>query len=197
MILVDLLLISGRSLRFKRGLPQICPVRVISSAGKSGHTYFMFKPEVQIVLLAAGLVCGCAGAQSNAIDQSSAAEQRPAAESPAQAGLQPDGSYVLSASELALNCHKLAGRTLVRILQIRDYELTRKGSLAARGLQKVVTPVFGGTERGADPDADYRRDRAMVEAYNRRLAEKGCKSFDLVKELQPKPAAESPKLEKR
>jgi hypothetical protein len=40
--------------------------------------------------------------------------------------------------------------------------------------------------------ADYRRDRASVEAYNRRLEEKRCKAFDLVKELQPKPAAESP-----
>lgn len=148
-------------------------------------------------MLAASLVCGCAGAQSGAIDASSAAEQGAATATRIHAGLQPDGSYVLSASELALNCRKLAGRTLVRILQIRDYELTRKGSFAAQGLQKVVTPVFGGTERGADPDADYRRDRAMVEAYNRRLAEKGCKSFDLVKELQPKPAAESPKLEKR
>ena len=157
----------------------------------------MLNRELCLMLLAVGgLACGCAGAQSGAIDSASTASAAgPAAAKPepAKPGLQPDGTYVLSPSELALNCRKLTGRTLVRILQIRDHELTRSGSVAARSLQKVVTPVFGGTERGADPDADYRRDRAMVEAYNRRLAEKGCKSFDLVKELQPKPAAESPK----
>jgi hypothetical protein len=106
--------------------------------------------------------------------------------------LKPDGTYVLSEAELALDCKKLTGRTLVRILQIRDYQLTRKGSAAARGSQQVIAPIFGGTTYGADPEADYRRDRAIVEAYNRRLAEKQCKVFDLVKELQPKPAGESP-----
>ncbi len=80
----------------------------------------------------------------------------------------------------------------VRILQIRDYEERNKGSVAARGAQQVIAPIFGGTSYGADPEADYRRDRAIVEAYNRRLAEKNCKVFDLVKELQPKPAGESP-----
>lgn len=120
----------------------------------------------------------------------------PARSAPAP-GLQPDGTYVLGPNEMALSCRELSGRTLVRILEIRDYELSRSGSIAARSLQKAVTPIFGGTQRGADPEADYRHDRAMVEAYNRRLAEKGCKTFDLSKELQPKPAAEEPILVKK
>jgi len=125
-------------------------------------------------------------------------EAKPAANpAPSSPGLQPDGTYVLSEAELALNCKKLTGRAMVRLFQIRDYELSSKSSFASRQFQKVTTPVFGGTARGADPDADYRLDRAMIEAYNRRLQEKGCKSFDLVKELQPKPAAESPALAKR
>jgi len=162
------------------------------------------KPNL-LLLLAAALLPGCAGADSAALAPAApatTAEQKaaiPAAAPPATAapGLQPDGTYVLNRSELALNCKKLAGRTVVRILQIRDYELSRKTSFASRQAQKIVTPVFGGTGYGADPDADYRRDRAIVEAYNRRLAEKRCKSFDLVKELQPKPAAESPELVRR
>ena len=150
--------------------------------------------------LALGIILSaCASAETMGLAPASEADvsARVSAKPPPEPGLQPDGSYVLSPSELALNCRKLTGRTLVRILQIRDYELSRSGSVAARGIQQVVTPVLGGTQRGADPDADYRRDRAMVEAYNRRLAEKGCKSFDLVKELQPKPAAETPALVKR
>lgn len=149
-----------------------------------------------LFLVVAGALLGaCAGADSGDLPPagaSAAVKSAPAA----KPGLQPDGTYVLSPEELALSCRKLAGRTLVRILQIRDYELSRSGSAVAQNIQKVVVPVFGGTERGADPDADYRRDRAIVEAYNRRLQEKGCKSFDLVKELQPKPAAESPALVK-
>jgi hypothetical protein len=117
---------------------------------------------------------------------------------PAQMGtMQPDGTYKLSDAELSLNCKKLTGRTFVRILQIRDHELSQKSSPIAQGAQQVVSPVFGGSSYGANPEADYRRDRAIVEAYNQRLGEKGCKVFDLVKELQPKPAGESPTLVKR
>lgn len=149
--------------------------------------------------LAAMLLSACAGAQSEGLATASSTApigQRSVETASVTPGLQPDGSYVLSPPELALSCRKLTGRTLVRILQIRDYELSQSGSVAAQQIQKVVAPVMGGTKRGADPDADYRRDRAIVEAYNKRLAEKGCKSFDLVKELQPKPAAESPVLVK-
>lgn len=111
--------------------------------------------------------------------------------------MQADGSYTLSEAELALDCKKLTGRTLVRILQIRDYELSRKSSATSRYAQQLVAPVLGGTAYGLDPDAEFRRDRAMVEAYNRRLAEKRCKVFDLIKELQPKPAAETPLATRR
>jgi hypothetical protein len=106
--------------------------------------------------------------------------------------MQPDGTYLMSKDELALDCKKLTGRVMVRILQMRNYEIRNPTTTAARTTQQVVTPVFGGTSYGADPDADYRRDRALVEAYNKRLAEKQCKVFDLVKELQPKPAGETP-----
>lgn len=159
-------------------------------------------PTLKQILVASlgAMLSACAGSESVGLAPAAeaGAVEPVSARAPAAApGLQPDGTYVLSPSELALNCRKLTGRTLVRILQIRDYELSRSSSAVSRQIQQVVTPVFGGTERGADPEADYRRDRAIVEAYNRRLAEKGCKSFDLVKELQPKPAAETPSLAKR
>ncbi|MCL4766089.1 MAG: hypothetical protein KJZ80_07650 [Hyphomicrobiaceae bacterium] len=164
----------------------------------------ILKPRLLLMAVGA-LTAACAGAEPGGLAPGGpvAASQEDAAQPPAPAtaavtpGLQPDGSYVLSPSELALDCKKLTGRTLVRILQIRDYELSRKSSFASRQFQQVAKPLFGGTSHGADPDADYRRDRAVVEAYNRRLAERRCKSFDLVKELQPKPAAETPALVKK
>ncbi len=50
-------------------------------------------------------------------------------------------------------------------------------------MQSLTTPIFGGTKEGVDPDGQYRKDRAMLEAYNRQLAVKQCKTFDLDAEL--------------
>jgi hypothetical protein len=47
----------------------------------------------------------------------------------------------------------------------------------------VTTPIFGGTKEGLDPDGQYRKDRAMLEAFNRELANKKCKTFDIDAEL--------------
>jgi hypothetical protein len=111
---------------------------------------------------------------------------------PAADSRQPEGGYVLSAQELALSCRKLTGRMQVRILQIRDYEQRAKPSPASRLAQQAATSLHGGSRHDIDPEAEYRRDRAMLEAYNRRLAAKNCKTFDLEAELKPKPIRETP-----
>lgn len=153
-----------------------------------------------LLVVALGAVVGACGSSGTTTPKASAAgaSVKPVAirELPPPPGLQSDGTYILSEAELALSCKKLAGRAQVRLLQIRDRELSTTSSFASRQMQKVATPVFGGTRYGADPDTDYLHDRAMVEAYNQRLAQKGCRTFDLEKELQPKPAGESPMLMK-
>lgn len=103
------------------------------------------------------------------------------------------GQYELSKDELALDCKKLTGRMQVRILQIRDNAERKQTSAVSRLAQQVVTPIYGGTQRGADPDADYRRDLAMLQAYNRRLAANKCKTFDLDAELKPQPVQHTPR----
>jgi hypothetical protein len=52
--------------------------------------------------------------------------------------------------------------------------------------------LYGGSPHGIDPDAEYRRDRALLEAYNRQLSAKRCKTFDLEAELTPKPVRATP-----
>jgi hypothetical protein len=94
------------------------------------------------------------------------------------------GGYQLSESEKKYDCKKLSGTMHVRILQIRDYDPSKKASAVARGIQSVSTPVFGGTTAGIDPDGQYRKDRAMLDAYNQQLAAKGCKTFDIDAELK-------------
>jgi len=105
----------------------------------------------------------------------------------------PGQAYQLTKEELALDCKRLTGRMQLRILQARDTNVRGGGTMAARGLQSVTTPIFGGTMHGADPVADFARDRAMLEAMNRQLAAKNCATFDLEAELQPRSSGDTPR----
>ncbi len=104
---------------------------------------------------------------------------------------QPAESYQLTAEEQGLDCKKLTGRMQVRILQERDYTYRRKASTASQTVQSAVSTI-GSSSRGLDPDAEHRKSVAQLEAYNARLAAKGCKTFDLAKELEPKPVTVTP-----
>ncbi len=95
-----------------------------------------------------------------------------------------DGGYQLSEQELKYDCKKITGIMQIRILQIRDYDPKKQTSAIARNAQAIATPIWGGTTVGIDPAGQYRKDRAMLEAYNRRLAEKKCKTYDLAAALQ-------------
>jgi hypothetical protein len=129
-----------------------------------------------LALAAAQLASGCAGAPVEH-PPSLVTETPPPTEPSKQA-------YELSEQEKKYSCKKLTGVMQVRILQIRDYDPKNKASLAARGMQSVTTPIWGGTTVGMDPDGQHRRDLAMLEAYNRQLAAKHCKTFDLAAELK-------------
>lgn len=118
----------------------------------------------------------------------SAAAEAPAIPKPATTG----GGYSLTAEELALDCRKLTGRMQVRILQIRDYA-DRAGSTGlSHVVQTATTSVLGGTKEGTDPDGRYARDLAVLQAYNKQLAAKGCPTFNLEAELKPKSVKETP-----
>ena len=129
-----------------------------------------------LAALSCALGCGCAQTNSDAPPS--------LLTDPALSNDSAPGSYQLSANEQKLNCKKLTGVMQVRILQIRGGKSSGNATLASRGVQSVLQPVFGGTTAGGDPDGQYARDLAMLEAYNARLAEKKCKTFDLAAELK-------------
>jgi hypothetical protein len=137
-----------------------------------------------LVLAVSMLACACASTQG---DQPPSLLNDP---SPG-AGAGPP-AYQLSEQERKYDCKKLTGAMQVRILQIRDYDQRNKPSLAARSVQGVTTPIWGGTKEGMDPDGQHRRDLAMLEAYNDLLAQKNCKTFDLAAELQRRGATDMP-----
>jgi hypothetical protein len=107
-----------------------------------------------------------------------------------------NGRYVLTTDEQALGCKKLTGRIQVRIMQMRGYETREKTTIASRALHSVGKTVFGGTDAGLNTDAQYASDKAVLEAYNRQLVAKDCKSFNIAEALegaaQPVPTIEAP-----
>lgn len=101
-------------------------------------------------------------------------------------------TYVLSPQELSYSCKQLTGTMQVRILQVRSYDARKNPTVAARGVQTVATPIFGGTTTGIDPAGQHRQDLAMLQAYNRQLAAKNCKTFNLEAELKKTDPSDTP-----
>ena len=93
-------------------------------------------------------------------------------------------TYPLSEKEMTYDCKKLTGVIQVRILQMRGKDGRVKSSLASRGLRTVNQSVFGAPTGNISPEAQYTRDHAMLEAYNRQLAVLNCKTFDIATELK-------------
>lgn len=100
---------------------------------------------------------------------------------------------ILTKEEAAYGCRKINGRMQLLILQIRDYPDRAKGSQIAQGIQGITVPLFGGTQRGLDPDAQYQRDVRKLEAFNARLAKLKCPTFDLQAELSSRDIKRTPK----
>ena len=101
------------------------------------------------------------------------------------------GPYTLSAEERGLDCSRLTGRLQVRLLALRgeDYKVAPSGTSAT--MRSVTSTVFG-TATATNAASRAAGDRPVLEAYNNRLVELGCPSFDLDKELAARPSAPSP-----
>jgi len=100
---------------------------------------------------------------------------------------------ILTREEAAYDCKKINGRMQLLILQIRDYPERNRGSLLARGIQGMTVPIIGGTRSGLDPDAQYQRDLMKLQAFNARLAQLNCPTYDLEAELKTRDVTHTPK----
>lgn len=140
-----------------------------------------------VVALASAMVGGCAGGQP--VSSPNLISDAPQPTAPIVTGSLPTSGYKLTNNELKYDCRKLTGLMQIRILQVRGYDANKNASLAARGMQTVATPIFGGTKEGLDPEAQHLKDIAALQAYNQQLAAKKCKTFDLAAELGPSAGA--------
>lgn len=128
-----------------------------------------------VLLLLAGSIAlpGCAGSTGG------------------EAALLPSGPYTLTPEEMALDCRKLTGRLQVRLLALRGEEYKVQPSSAAQSMRSATSAALG-TDTAKNAAQRAANDRPILDAYNRRLVDLGCPSFDLEKELKARPSAPTP-----
>jgi hypothetical protein len=98
-----------------------------------------------------------------------------------------EGTYHMSSQEKGTDCKHLKGSMMVTINRLRHRAREVGTSSLAVGANKLATPFLGGSGKGLDRDAEYQRDLARLEAYNRHLADKGCSTVDIQAELKRPP----------
>jgi hypothetical protein len=143
----------------------------------------MPRPPFAALFLAA-LAGGCAAAMPGYQPPTPKLEKARAA-APKGGGFDSGGVYHLTDQELELDCKRLNGSITIKIKQMRASGGRGKPSFVASTAQAATRPVVGGTTYGQNLGADYRRDRARLEALNRQLAQKNCPTYDLDAELAP------------
>lgn len=138
-----------------------------------------------LALALAGLT---AGALPSLAKDSKDKKQNPA-NAPAQVGrVDATGTYQMSAEELTYDCKRLTGRMRIRLLEVRDYNVTKSASSMSQMMRGVTKPVVGvmlgsSQDYEVDPATRQRNNIAMLKAYNAQLVAKKCRPIDLDAEL--------------
>jgi hypothetical protein len=142
-------------------------------------------PARALILCAPLLLAACAAALPG-YTPPSFKESKPF--KPKQSGdMDVEGTYHMSKQEKGTDCRHLKGSMMVTINRLRHRAKEVGTSSFAVGANKLATPLWGGSGKGLDREAEYQRDRARLEAYNRHLADKGCQTVDIEAELKRPP----------
>jgi hypothetical protein len=110
---------------------------------------------------------------------------------PQESGVVRGGRYEMSEAEKGLGCKRLTGAMQIAIARLKDGRGRDQQSGVSSTMQTVLPSIFGGSTAGAEREADDARERAKIEAYNRHLASKNCRTIDIEAELARPP--EGPK----
>lgn len=86
------------------------------------------------------------------------------------------------AEDAEADCKRLAGKVQLRLLEVRSGISPEESSIVSRSIQTAGTLV-GGSARGLDTSTSLAREVAELEAANKQLAERNCRSFDIAKAL--------------
>ena len=100
--------------------------------------------------------------------------------------VQADGQYEMSADEKAMDCKRLTGSMQIAISRLRDRSGRVEPSASAREHSRRRRPCSA-APASARIEGVYARERAKLEAYNRELAARNCKTLDIEAELARAP----------
>ncbi|MFZ0853381.1 MAG: hypothetical protein WAO08_29810 [Hyphomicrobiaceae bacterium] len=98
-----------------------------------------------------------------------------------------NGSYELSQTEKERDCKRTLGSMQITIARLKDPGFRNEPSAVSSTIQSGSAALTGASGRGADRQAEYARERARLDAYNRLLASKNCKTVDIDAELAKPP----------
>ena len=94
-----------------------------------------------------------------------------------------DGKYELSQDEMAMDCRRMTGSMKITINRLKDAASRQGGSVLAESAHKVAPLITQGSTASADRQSSLARERAKLDAYNRHLASRNCKTLDIDAEL--------------
>ena len=98
-----------------------------------------------------------------------------------------DGRYEMAEEERQMDCKRTKGSMSIIIERLKFRSSEVGSSQLAITANKLASPMRKTSEKGLDRDAEYLRDRARLEAYNRHLTSKGCPIVNIAAELAKPP----------
>lgn len=126
------------------------------------------------------LLAGCAAAAPGYEPLSKSNMKRMEAEAkapPPSGGFVPGAGYVLTDEEKRYDCRKLSSRIQIGILRLRDAHLRPPPSAVSEVGKQVSTIISPQLKYKGLPTAS--EERMRLDAYNKALAEKRCRTFDI------------------
>ena len=100
-----------------------------------------------------------------------------------QSGEMEEGDYEMADQEKAMDCKRITGSMMITIERLKHRNAEVGDIRPRRQRQQGPLALLRHSTKGLDRDAEYQRDRARLEAYNRHLAAKGCRTVDIDAEL--------------
>jgi hypothetical protein len=134
-----------------------------------------------LILLAASLSACAAAAPGFSPDPPAAANKMLPT---MQSGSVEKGTYQPSDDEKKLDCRKLTGSMHVMLSRLKDAPNRPRPSGMSTAIQGAAAPVFKGSTIGMDFEGELLRERLRLDAYNKLLGEKKCKTMDVGAELK-------------
>ena len=104
-----------------------------------------------------------------------------------ESGEMESGQYEMAEQEKLMDCKRTTGSMMITINRLKYRSAEPGSSDLAVAANKTAKPFVRHSTKGLDRDGEYARDRARLEAYNRHLAAKGCRTVDIDAELARPP----------